>query len=299
MEQKSLSEKIRHRVEQDKEHIGTGLVAIIVLGVAMLGDVMYIQLMHSIFPTGLLFVFCIVGAFASFLSMCYLLIGKHVFFHPGRQMYFAWGLVVIDLVVTGLNIIDVFYRGQLGGFLNLWPYIAPTTPLIIMAGVLVVHFSSPSHEARHKEMQYDDELADIEREFRLAQKRVDHQLKLQALNIIETMATHDMHSPEEMARLAGISRGWIASAMSNLSGYTLPPTARVDMSLPSAKTVESSLRPARFDQATPTFTIKGKQFTVDELVKLADTLLVENIDTEALPAQDTANTAKQKKTTKA
>ncbi len=281
----NIANGIKRRVMKDQETLGTGLVSLIVLGVALLGDMMYIQLMHGVFPSGILFVFCIVGAFASFLSMCYLLIGKHVFFHPGIQMNFAWGLVAVDIVITALNIIDVFYGGKLGGWLNMWTYLAPCTPLIIMACVLAVHFSSPAHEGRHKEMAYADELADLERDFRLQRKRVDYRLKEQALGIIEQMATHDMHTPEEMARLAGISRGYIAESMSGLTGYALPPMSRVELKSP---TVEGTLETAStqqtgsIDTSVPLVELNGRMYTVDELTKLVQ---AKSIDTESLPAQ--------------
>ncbi len=201
-------------------------------------------------------------------------------------MVFAWGLVGVDLIITALNIVDVFYGGKLGGWLNTWTYVAPCTPLIIMACVLVVHFSSPSHEGRHKEMQYDDELTDMEREFRLQRKRVDYRLKGQALGIIEQMATHDMHTPEEMTRLAGISRGYIAESMSGLTGYALPPMSRVELKAP---TVDGTLAPATtaqtgsIDTSVPLVDIGGRMYTVDELSALVHAQA--SRDTESLPAQ--------------
>ncbi len=56
----TIADGIKPRVMKDHEAIGTGLVAVIVLGVALLGDMMYLQLMHGVFPTGMLFLFCVV-----------------------------------------------------------------------------------------------------------------------------------------------------------------------------------------------------------------------------------------------
>ncbi len=239
----TIRDTINKHMAENLKGAGTVIATVIVLGVALLGDIMYLQLMKNAFPGGIIFIFVVVGACASFLSMAYLLIGKHSFFHPGPQMWAAWGLVVLDLVITGLNIIDVFFHG-VSGILQFWDFLAPVTPLFIMAGVLVVHFLSPEHKRRHDEMIYDDKMRDMERDFTLLQKQVDLDVKRKALMMIRDMAAQDLHNPDQLAKLEGISSGFVAEAMSNLSGYILPNRVNMTQFMVAGPEPQKVLTPA-------------------------------------------------------
>ena len=61
------------------------LAAMVVLAVSAYGTVIYVQLMGKVFPDGPLLIACYMGAAANVLLMVVLLVGKFVWFRPGRM----------------------------------------------------------------------------------------------------------------------------------------------------------------------------------------------------------------------
>lgn len=116
------------------------LAVLIVLSVAAFGDVMYIAQMQKVFTKDpSLLMFCYLGAFTSFAAVGYLLLGKSVVFAPGAQMFAAWIVFAAELLIIALNIILVFDQTHTG-FLALWAFLSPATPVFHMVGVAMIYF---------------------------------------------------------------------------------------------------------------------------------------------------------------
>ena len=126
------------------------LAVIIVLTVAAFGDIMYIMEMQRVFTNDQsLLIFCYLGAFTSFMAIGYLLLGKSVVFAPGAQMFAAWIVFGAELLIIALNIMLVFSKDHTG-FMAMWAFISPATPVFHMLGVAMIYFLDPEMKEAHR-----------------------------------------------------------------------------------------------------------------------------------------------------
>jgi len=133
----SMEESANHKAARKFAKI---LAVVIVLSVAAFGDIMYIMEMQKVFTSDpSLLLFCYLGAFTSFAAVGYLLLGKSVVFSPGGQMLAAWIVFAAELLIIALNIILVFDNTHTG-FLGLWAFLSPATPVFHMVGVAMIFF---------------------------------------------------------------------------------------------------------------------------------------------------------------
>jgi len=208
--------------------LGKIIAVLIILAVTGLGDVMYIQLMQNAFPSGFLLVLCYFGAFASFLAMAYLLIGKTISFRPGAQTIAAWALLVVELLIATLNIMLVFTGVQhVSGFLAVWLYLAPATPVLIMSGVLIVFFLDPELKAKHEDMEMQDNINRREREYVVLQHEAEMKIKREGLKLTEGFLMEEMHDASNLEIHRGIASQMYGEILSGFAGVSIAPRKNV------------------------------------------------------------------------
>lgn len=216
------------------------IVAIlIILSVTGMGDVMYITVMQSKFPTGLLLIFCYAGAFSSFLGMIYLLIGKTVMFRPGKQMLASWLLLGVELIIAALNTMLVFQGPNTDGAIGLWAILSPVTPVIVLAGVLIVFFLDPELETKHNNMEMQDSINELERNFKVMQHKTEMNVRVTTLNMTQTFLIEELQKPENIERVRGNAARLLDNMLASVTGvptHAIAPKAE-------SKTVESTLEP--------------------------------------------------------
>src|SRR5579883_3390960 len=182
--------------ERGMKWLGRVLAIIIVLVVSAFGDVMYITLMSSKFPAGLLLVICYVGAFTSLLAVIYMLVGKSVLFTPGPQMVVAWFVFALELLLIALNIILVFHSGSDGGFLEVWDQIAPATPVVNMAGVAILFFMDETQKMKHEDVELSWDMKRANRRHFKAMAKARLKLQTKQLNFLVTELDRAVAAPE-------------------------------------------------------------------------------------------------------
>lgn len=209
--------------------LGNLIVVIVALAVSGLGDVMYLQLMNSKFPTGLLLIFCYVGAFSSFLGMVYLLVGKMSFFAPGKQTWAAWLMLGVEMIVAGLNISLVFFGPQHAtGLLAVWYNLSPATPLIIMAFILLVFFIDPAFAEKHLQQEMELEKRKMDMAYEIASHQAHHQVRTGYLAQISTRLEQELASPHVQAQIKQHAAMMVARVLSDATGLpVMPPTSVV------------------------------------------------------------------------
>lgn len=231
--------------ETAAKFFGKWLGALIILSVTLMGDVMYIILMSAHFPTGLLLAFCYLGAISSFLAMIYLLLGKTVFFHPGKQMVAAWAMVIVEMIIIALNT-DLVFVGvrNATGLLAVWLDLSPATPVIIMAFLLMVYFLDPELAKKHEDMENEDKQAKLQREFELLQFKAEMDIKTRTLQITHQLLMDELNDPANKRAMEGNAARLFAGILSGFSGLPIPPRI-------NPKTVDAA-QPASLSQTGKT-----------------------------------------------
>jgi hypothetical protein len=217
------------RTQEGLKWLGRVLAILIILAVALFGDVMYIQLMSSKFPTGPLLTLCYIGAFTSFLAVVYMLIGKSILFTPGKQMVLAWLVFIVELALIALNIILVFQSDGTNstGFLAAWLQIAPATPVINMAGVAILFFLDEDRTMHHEDMEQAIKLKRANRRHVKAMANARLRVQAKHLSYLESGLERAINSPESLGLIQQAANEMNAQLLSSLAGRSYAPTSQI------------------------------------------------------------------------
>ena len=198
------------------------LAVIIILSVALLGDVMYIVEMTKVFSgNGILLVFCYLGAFTSFMAIGYLLIGKSSVFAPGPQMLAAWIVFGTELAIIALNILLTFSHDKTG-FMGMWAMISPATPVLHMFGVSMIYFLDPELKEKHRDMELQSKIKQAERNHDYAVATAKLAVKAKHLDYTVRELEAAINSPESQARIAQHATNMNDGLLTEMSGRSLP-----------------------------------------------------------------------------
>lgn len=198
------------------------LAVIIILSVALLGDVMYIVEMTKVFAgNGILLVFCYFGAFTSFMAIGYLLLGKSAVFAPGPQMLAAWIVFAAELAIIALNIMLTFSPDHTG-FMGMWAYISPATPVMHMLGIAMVFFLDPELKEKHRDMELASKIRQAERSHDIAIAHARLAVKAKHLDYTVRELEAAINSPESQQRIAEHATNMNDGLLTEMSGRSLP-----------------------------------------------------------------------------
>ena len=197
------------------------LACVIVLSVAAFGDIMYIQEMQKIFThDASLMLFCYLGAFTSFMAIGYLLLGKSAVFGPGGQMLAAWIVFAAELIIIALNIILVFNSTHTG-FLAMWAFLSPATPVFHMVGVALIYFLDPELIEHHRDKELQSKLRQADRDYEhaVALARVATKQKQLEYTVRELGAA--VNSNDSQARISQHATRMNDDLLTEMSGRTV------------------------------------------------------------------------------
>jgi hypothetical protein len=205
------------------------LAVIIVLSVAAFGDIMYIMEMQKVFTSDpSLLTFCYLGAFTSFMAIGYLLLGKSVVFAPGAQMLAAWIVFAAELLIIALNIILVFDQTHTG-FLAMWAFLSPATPVFHMVGVAMIYFLDPELKEKHRDMELQSKLKQADREQRYAEAMARLAVRRKHLDYTVRELEGAVNSPESQNRISQHAHSMNNDLLTELSGRTTPKDDKEDI----------------------------------------------------------------------
>lgn len=246
--------------ERGMKWMGRVIAVAIILIVSAFGDVMYLDLMQSHFPGGLLLVLCYIGAFTSLLAVIYMLVGKSVLFTPGPQMVTAWFVFCFELLLIGLNICLAVSGDSVGGFLAVWNQIAPATPVANMAGVAILFFLDESQRMKHEDVELAWDMKRATRRHFKATAKARLKLQNKQLSYLITELDRAVSSPESLAAISQTAYEMNLSLLGTLSGgrtyrnvQALPqPASQPALPPPSEeKIVSGSVVPESASQSVP------------------------------------------------
>lgn len=224
----------------------------IILAVAAFSDVMYIVLMSSKFPTGLLLTVCYIGAFTSFGAIGYLLLGKTLSFTPGPQMLASWIVFIGELLINALNIILVFQPNQ-GGILSMWQELSPATPVFHMVGVAIIFFLDEDLREKHKDMEMQSQVRQSRRQYKLMLHRAKMRVMVKQLQYMETSLLQATQSSQSHNFIMNAGQAMNAELLEQMTGLHY-----ASNSLPNSQTIEA-LPPAPQQQALQRQTARPSQ----------------------------------------
>jgi hypothetical protein len=198
------------------------LAVIIILSVALFGDVMYIMEMQKVFSKDpMLLMFCYLGAIVGFMAIGYLLLGKSAVFAPGGQLLASWIVFGAELIIITLNIILVFNQHPTG-FLAAWAYISPATPVAHLLGVSMIYFLDPEMKEKHRDMELQSKLRRADREYEHAVALARVKVKKQQLAYTVRELGNAINSDASQQRIAQHATNLNDTLLTEMSGRTLP-----------------------------------------------------------------------------
>lgn len=171
--------------------------AIVYAGAVIYGDIMFLTVMQSAFPSGVMGALAMAGALMTAASALTLPIALHWWFAPGIQ--YIWGIMFwfFDILILALNSMLAYSQaiGNADQWLATWQMISPITPLFAVLGWGIAFLSDPSHKLRHAQIELEADLIDIQadqlREAAKAQrvfKLIDEGANAQALSIASNLS---------------------------------------------------------------------------------------------------------------
>lgn len=122
---------------------------IYVVGV-IYADVMFLSIVQSMFPSGFLRTFAVVGAFLAGATAILLPIAVHWWFSPGAQKIVGMIFYAVDMAIMVLNVILAFQinQGTLDSNLAIWKAACPAVPVFCIIGWGIIYMLDNSHKIR-------------------------------------------------------------------------------------------------------------------------------------------------------
>lgn len=130
------------------------MAAAYVVGIGY-AEIMFIQIVSKMFPTGAAGGFATVGAVVAGVTAICMPVALHWWFSPGMQ--FAVGVLfyMVDLAMLAANAI-LSYQMAAGGpidpFFLKWREFCPATPVFVVMGLALVFSFDISHKLRHQQI---------------------------------------------------------------------------------------------------------------------------------------------------
>lgn len=132
------------------------LAGIVVYIIAVFfGDIMFLQVVHKIFPEGIFGTAATLGALTTAFSSIALLLAIHFWVSPGAQFHVAIGFWFVNFIVLALNSMLAFQiQMNIGHMMDFWLPISPATPVISIGGWGIIFLLDLSHFKRHAELEF-------------------------------------------------------------------------------------------------------------------------------------------------
>lgn len=213
-------------------------VALIICGVALYGDIMFIQVMWSTFPDGIGKILSLVGALATGLSVLMLVLAEAYWFTRGPQMVVGWIFTAAEVAVSVSNATYAYLQANHTplGYFAVWQWVVPATPFLAFVGWIVILNLDQGQTARHEQREMESKLAKAE----LAhQKEVHASLMELRSDYLQSHTTHLQAIRNSPVIQQGLERGAWELAMRELQAltgmYIAPPSDSQLPALPASQ----------------------------------------------------------------
>lgn len=156
-----------NRNKQGMKTLSLALAAATYAGAVLYGDIMFLQVMSDVFPSGILGALAMGGALMTAVSALTLPLALHFWLAPGLQFIAGVIFWAFDVAILALNSIlayAVAAGGPIDPNLALWADFAPASPLVAVIGWGLIFLLDPSHKLRHAQAELESDLIDIHAE---------------------------------------------------------------------------------------------------------------------------------------
>ncbi len=240
-------------------------VLILVAGVIYC-EVMFLSMVATAFPTGILRIFASIGAIVGGMSVLLLLLAKSFWFTEGVQLIFSYvftGFEVVFLIANTVLAFELNSGKTVDSWLAMWETFAPATPVVAIVGWTIIWALDASAKRRHALTNIEDEEHEAELDYRrkvhqariglrdrfLAQVIADMEEDIQSDHIrgqgrvaasqLAAAALTEVTGVPVVPRLGSSSSAHSSESIVPASGYSvptgaLPATSRPRMGLPSS-----------------------------------------------------------------
>lgn len=214
-------------------------VVLVILGVVVYSEIMFIGIVGVLFPTGVLRIAAIIGAVATGASIMLLYAGKSHWFTPGSQLIAAWIFTGMEVTVMVLNDILAYsmHGGTVDSYLQIWQEFTPASPVIALVGWVIITYLDVSERERHKDMEMEAQRNQAEREYTIAAHEATITLKEQHLKQVTARLQDVLSSDAVQAQIAQHAQRMVAQVLTDVSGINAP----IELGpLPPPRVVESN-----------------------------------------------------------
>lgn len=195
-------------------------VVLIIIGVVLYSEIMFLGIISVIFPQGVLRLGAIVGAVATGMSVLALYAGKSHWFTPGSQLLAAWIFTGVEIAILVMNDILAYslHNGHVDGYLALWQSVTPASPVVALVGWGVILFLDRAQQERHKDMEMEAQKADKEREYTIAAHDAEMSLRSSHLAQVTAQLENVMASDAVQRQIAEHAQRMVARVLTDVSG---------------------------------------------------------------------------------
>lgn len=214
-------------------------VWLVVLGVVGYSEVLYLGIIGNLFPPGVLYVACLLGAFCTGISVICLYAGKSVWFRPGSQLIAAWGFTIVEVVVLVMNDIlaqAIHQQAAIDQYLSLYKFCVPAVPVVALVGWGILFALDPAQKVKHARMEMEDEQAEMQLQFERERFDATMDIQRQALEIMKQQLAAEIASQASLAHLQMGATRVASDAIQQLTGIN--PAAK-QLTPPSQPSISS------------------------------------------------------------
>src|SRR3990172_11874518 len=128
-----MNELLKEIREKDTGEIVKGAILFVYMAAIVFAEVMFIQIMQTVFPNGIIRWFAVIGAVMNGATACLMPFAKDKYFAPGKMHtigLFLWSFDVLVMILNVLLAFEVQQGIKTGGMFSWWYDFSPASPLM-------------------------------------------------------------------------------------------------------------------------------------------------------------------------
>ena len=142
-------------------------------------------------------------------------------------MLAAWIVFGAELIIIALNIILVFSKTHTG-FLGMWAFISPATPVFHLLGVSMLLFLDPEMKEKHKDREMQSRMRDLDRKHQISIMEARMAVKEKHLEYTVRELHGAVNSDESHSRISQHATKMNDELLTEMSGRTTPKDEKDD-----------------------------------------------------------------------
>jgi len=214
-------------------------VSAVVLSVVGFCEVLYVKMMLTAFPDGIIQLVAISGACATGASAILLLAGKLHWFSRGKQSYAAWAFVGVEVFILALNVILAvqLHNGHVTDWMQWWEGFYPAAPIVAFVGWGLILYLDKDNIMRSIRRDQKERQEKSELEYQALVHQTKMKVQHQSLQIIADKLEAKIATDAHMAALDKVADAISNVILGEISGQHIT-SLRAPQ---SEKTIEGSL----------------------------------------------------------